>query len=123
MSRRRSVGWTSGEIDVYSPFIGFGVGLKVQLAANLLNSRLNFLDMMGAVVPFAHDNMQMCLSCGLGMSDSLLQYILGFFNKLAMEIDGVGGDTAFGVVFTKDIFRRLLIVGLHLLAMVLAFFG
>lgn len=58
--------------------------------------------MPGAMVAPAHDDMQVSLAPGLSIADTRLKDVFGLLNELAVEIDGVAGDTPFGVVLAED---------------------
>jgi hypothetical protein len=73
------------------------------------------------VVSLADDDMQVGLPGGLGVADALLEDVLGFFDKLAVQVDGVLGDAARSVVLTKDELRGLLVVVCLFLLVALAF--
>lgn len=66
--------------------------------------------MVGGVVSLANDHVQMRLSTLLGVADALLENLLGFFDVLAVQVDGIAVDFAHGVVLAKDKLRGLLVV-------------
>lgn len=94
------------------------------------------------MVALSHDNMQVRLAAGAGVAQPALEDVLGLFDELAVEVDGVRGDVVDLVllgggleglgngewgrrgayVFTKDEFRGLLVVGGLLGLVALAFF-
>ena len=53
------MGATRPELHVHAAFVLLSVILKTQFAANLLHARLDLLNMIGAVVAFAHDHVKM----------------------------------------------------------------
>lgn len=50
------------------------------------------------------------MSVLLGVADALLENLLGFFDKLAVQIDGVAGDLTYSVVLAEDELGSLLVV-------------
>lgn len=72
------------QIDVHPPLVLLGVVLQVQLPANLLDLRLDLLDMARAVVAFADDDVKMALSGLPRVANALLENLLGFFDILAV---------------------------------------
>lgn len=56
----------------------------------------------------------------LRIPDPRLENLLGFLNELAMQINGVGGNSAIRVVLAEDEVGGLLVVSVHHLSMVLA---
>ena len=97
--------------------------LQSQFAAHLLDSRLDLLDVIPAVVAFAHNDVQMAFSSLSRNPDPLFQNILGFFYEQAVEVNGVARDSALGVVFPEDVVARLTVVLVHLRGVGFAFFG
>lgn len=79
--------------------------------------------MAGAMVPLAHNHMQVCLARGLRVSDALLDDIFGLLDELTVQVDGVGGDAVERVVLAEDVLGGLVVVGVHHGAVALAFFG
>ena len=71
LRRRRHIRWSARQIDIDSPFIRLRQILQPQLLTDLLNSRFNLLDMTRTVVPFADDDMKMCLTVLFSVSDPL----------------------------------------------------
>jgi hypothetical protein len=65
--------------------------------------------------------MQVRLPRGLGVADALLEDVLGLLDELAVQVDGVVGDAAGGVVLAEDELGRLLVVLGLLLLVPLAF--
>jgi hypothetical protein len=86
------------------------VVLQAEFAADLLDARLNLLHVVHRVVSLADDHVQVRLAVLLGVADALLEDLLGLFDELAVEIDGVAVDFADGVVFAEDEFGGLLVV-------------
>ena len=66
--------------------------------------------------------MEMRLPSRLGISYPLLQYLLGFFHVLSMEVNRVARDSAFGVVLSEYEIGGLLVVLIHHLSVTLALF-
>lgn len=64
--------------------------------------------------------MQMVLPVCLGISNALLQNILGLLDKLAVQIDGVLSNPPARIVLSEYIFGGLLVVLLHLAAVCLS---
>lgn len=75
------------------------------------------------MVSLAHNDMQMCLPILLRIADALLEDLFCLFDELAVEIDGVVCDAAGGVVFSEDVVGGLLVIGVHLRGVFLAFFA
>lgn len=44
------------------------------------------------MVPLADDDMEMRLTAGAGVAQPALEDVLGLFDELAVEVDGVRGD-------------------------------
>jgi hypothetical protein len=108
--RRRSVDATASQVDIDAALVLLGGIVETQLLAQLLNPRLQLLDMASRVIPLADNDMQMRLAGGLGIADALLEDVLGLLDKLAVEVDGVLGDAAGRVVLAEDEFGGLLVV-------------
>lgn len=66
--------------------------------------------------------MQMCFTVGSGISDTLLENVLGFFDELTVQIDGVAFNPARGIILAKDEVGGLLVVLIHHCAMSFALF-
>ncbi|KAL9036654.1 MAG: hypothetical protein Q9180_004174 [Flavoplaca navasiana] len=64
----------------------------------------------------------MCFTVGSGISDPLLENILGLLNELTVQIDGVAFNPPRGIVLAKDEVRGLLVVLIHHCAMSFALF-
>lgn len=122
MNWRGCICRTTGQVDVDSSLVGFSVVLQAQLLTDPLHPRLDLLNMVRAVISFADDDMEMCLSCGLRVFDAFFKDILRLFDELPVQVYGVGGDAPFGIVLAKDELGGLFVVGLHLGAMLLPFF-
>lgn len=97
------------EVDVHPALIVFGMILQPQFATHLLNARLDLLNVVGAVVTLPYDHMQMGLASLLRVADSLLDDGFCLFNVLAVQVDRVPGNFANGIVFSEDVFGRLLV--------------
>lgn len=135
----RGYGGSTSEVYVDSAFIVLGMVLETLLLADLLDTRLDLLDVVDRVVTFADDavttirrrnkgskrsrylHMQMVLAGALCVLDSLFQNLLGLFNKLTVEVNGITVDSSYSVVLAEDVFRSLSIVVVGLLTVVLCF--
>ena len=98
------------QVDVDPALVLLCIVLQAQLAAYLLHAWFELLHVVGAVVAFAHNHMQMSLARGLGVSYPLLQDLLRLFHELSMQIDGVAGHLANSIVLPEDVLRSLLVV-------------
>lgn len=110
------------EVDVDAPLVLLGGVLQPQLLAHLLHAGLDLLDLAGAVVPAADDDVEVRLASGLGIADARLEDLLGLLDELAVEVDGVVGHAARRVVLAEDVLGRLPVVVVHVGAVPLAFF-
>lgn len=54
--------------------------------------------------------------------NSLFQNLLGLFHKLSMQINRIGGNFSHRIIFAKDKFRRLVVVGVGLRGVLFGFF-
>jgi hypothetical protein len=72
------------------------------------------------MIPFAHNDMKMRLAPRSRLPDPRLEDILGLFDILPMEIDGILRDAARRVILAKDELRGLLVVRRLLRLVVLA---
>lgn len=114
--RRRRLHPPTLQININAPFVLLGGIVQPSLLTHPLHPRLQLLDVPRRVVSLANNNMQVGLAGGLGVADALLEDILSFLDKLAVQVDGVLGDAAGGVVLTEDELGGLLVVlGLFLL--------
>jgi hypothetical protein len=109
------------EIDKHPSLILLRAILQPHLATHLLHARFDLLHMIATVIPLAHNDMQMRLSAAPSSPDALLQHVLGFLDKQAVQIDGVAGDARLGVVGAEDVVAGLVVVLLHLGGVLLAF--
>jgi hypothetical protein len=109
------------QININSPVILLGGIVQPQLLAQPLDARLDLLHAARRVVALADNDMQMGLPRGLGVADALLEDVLGLFDKLAVQVDGVLRNAAGGVVLAEDELGRLLVVLGLLLLVPLAF--
>jgi hypothetical protein len=91
---RRSVDSPSRQIDIDPALVGLGSEVKTQLAADLLNTGLDLLDMPSAMVSDTNNNVQVRLSPSLCITNPHFQDVFGFLNELAVQIDGVLGHPA-----------------------------
>lgn len=112
-------------LEVYEDptLVLLGAVLQSQFTAHLFNSRLDLLDMVPAMVAFAHNDMQMAFSPLPGNPDPLFQNILGLFYEQAVEVNGIASHAALGVVFPEDVVARLVVVLVHFRCMGFALFG
>lgn len=110
--RRSRADLSASEVDIHPALVGLGGIIETQLATDLLDPGFDLLDMAGAVVAPANDDVQVRLTPGLGVTDPHLQYVLGFLDELPVEIDGVLGYAAHGVVLPEDELGGLLVVGI-----------
>jgi len=62
------------------------------------------------VVSLADDHVEVRLAVLLGVADALLEDLLGLFDELAVQVDGVAVDFADGVVLAEDELGGLLVV-------------
>ena len=111
----------TAQIDVNAALVLLGVILQAELATDLLDAGLDLLDVAGAVVALADDDVQVRLAVRLRVPDALLEDILRLFHELAVQVDRVRGDPALGVVLAEDELRRLPVVLLHLHPVCFAF--
>ena len=114
---------TSSEIDIHTTLVGLCMVLQAHFLTHLFHSWLYLLNMIDTVVAFADNDMQVCLSRALRISDSLFHNVLGFLHELAMKVNCVGSYAAFRIVLSKDELGSLFVVLLHLCAMRLALLG
>ncbi len=66
-----------------------------------------------------HLHMQMRLPILLRISDSLLQYLLCFLDKLPVQINRIVRNSSWRIILPKDIIRGLLVILIHLRRMLL----
>jgi hypothetical protein len=125
------------EVDVHSTFVVLGMVLEALLLADLLNTRLDLLNVIDRVVALAdnaastireiqttanfrgYSHMQMVLAGTLRVLDSLFQNLFGLFNELTMKVNGITIDSAYGIVLAEDKLGGLSVVVVCLLSMVL----
>ena len=98
------------QLDVHATLVVLSVVLQAKFTADLLDARLNLLHVVDGVVSLADDHVQVRLAVLLGVADALLEDLLGLFDELAVQVDGVAVDFADGVVFAEDELGGLLIV-------------
>lgn len=106
--RRSVAGWL--QFDVHATFVVLGVVLQSKFAADLFHTRLDLLYMVHRVVSLADDHVEVRLSILLGVADALLENLLGFFDKLAVQVDGVAVDFANSIVLAENVLGGLLVV-------------
>lgn len=134
--RRRNRSST-GEVNVDSTFVVLGMVLEALLLADLLNTRLDLLDVVDRVIALAdnaassiregpitansndYSHMQMVLAGALCVLDSLFQNLFGLFNELAVEVNGIPINSSYRIVLTEDELGRLSVVVVRLLSMFL----
>ena len=134
--RRRDGGSTS-EVDIDSTFVVLGMVLEALLLADLLDTRLDLLDVIDRVIALAdnaasairdvritanmenYSHMQMVLAGTLCVLDSLFQNLFGLFNELAVKVNGIPIDSSYSIVLAEDEFGSLSVVVVCLLSMVL----
>lgn len=58
MMLRRNVGRAASEVDIDATFIFLRLILETEFATDSLDARLDFLDVVGGMVPFADDSRQ-----------------------------------------------------------------
>jgi len=134
--RRRNSSSTS-EVDVDSTFVVLGMVLEALLLADLLNTRLDLLDMVDRVIALAdnaasnirdvhiaanledYSHMQMILAGTLCVLDSLFQNLFGLFHKLTVKVNCIPIDSSYSIVLTEDVLGCLSVVVVCLLSMVL----
>jgi hypothetical protein len=138
-SRRYSC--STSEVDVHSTFILLGMVLEALLLADLLNTRLDLLNVVDRVIALADDaastirgiqiaanlkdysHMQMVLAGTLCVLDSLFQNLFGLFNELTVKVNGITVDSAYSIVLAEDELGCLSVVVVCLLSVVLGFLG
>lgn len=109
------------EVYVNAALVLLSLVLQPQLTADLLDSGLDFLHVITAMVALAHDDVKVVLAAAFGSLDPLLEHVLSLLNKQAVQIDGVVLDTAVRVVLAEDVVARLAVVLVHLGGVLLAF--
>lgn len=119
--RRHFIDATALEINKDSTFVLLGAVLQTQLAAYLLDARLDLLHVVSAVVALADNDVQMALVLLAGDFDALLKYVLCFFDEETVQVDCVAGDASFGIVLPEDKVAGLPVVLLHLLRVLFSF--
>jgi hypothetical protein len=106
---RRSVA-AGLQLDVHATFVVLGVVLQAEFAADLLDARLDLLHVVHGVVSLADDHVEVRLAVLLGVANALLEDFLGFFDELAVQVDGVTVYFADGIVLAEDELGGLLVV-------------
>lgn len=119
--RRHLVDATALQVDKDSTLVLLGTVLQAQLATHLLDARLDFLNVVAAVVALAYNDVQMGLALLASDLDALLEHVFGFFDKQAVQVDCVAVDAPFGIVGAEDKVAGLPVVLLHLLRVLLSF--
>lgn len=80
------------QVHINPPRILLRRKLQPHLPTNLFHPRLDLLHASGGVVPLPHNNVQVRLAAGAGVAQPALEDVLGLFDKLAVQVDGVRGD-------------------------------
>lgn len=112
--------------------------LEALLLADLLNTRLDLLNVVDRVIALAdnaayvirdippianledYSHMQMSLASTLCILDSLFQNLFGLFDKLTVKIDGIAVNSSYSIVLAEDELGCLSVVVVCLLSMVLS---
>lgn len=136
ISSRRD-GCSTSEVDVHSTFVVLGMVLEALLLADLLNTRLDLLNVVDRVIALAdnaastirdiqtaanfrgYSHMQMVLAGTLCVLDSLFQNLFGLFNELTVKVNSITINSAYGIVLAEDELGCLSVVVVCLLSMVL----
>ena len=121
--RRHVRCWAARQVDVHSSLIRLRGILQSLLLTYLFHLRLDLLNVPWTVVALTHDDVQVCLAGRLRISYAFFEDVFGFLGELPVQVDRVGGDTAFGVVLAENEFGGLLVVAGHGGAVGFAFFG
>ena len=100
--RRHILRMSSLQVDIHAPFIVLGAVLQTQFLTNLLDARLDLLDVIGAVIALADNDVEVRLSRLLRVPDALLEDLFRFLHVLAVQVDRVARDLAHRVVFAED---------------------
>jgi hypothetical protein len=111
---------TGFQLNINAAFVVLRVILQTQLATDLLHARLDLLHVVDRVVSLADDYVQVRLAALLGVTDALLEDLLGFFDVLAVQVNGIAVYFADGVVFAEDEFGGLLVVFVGFCCVILA---
>lgn len=119
--RRGDVSARQIYIDPTSVFLGCEV--EAHLVADLLDTGLELLHAARRVVALAHNDVQVRLPTCTGIPDARLEDVLGLFDELPMQVDGVGRHAARRVILAEDELGRLPVVGLLLSLVPLTFLG
>lgn len=98
------------QTHVDASLILLGMVLQPQLATDLLDARLDLLNVVLAVVALAHDDVEVRLARGLRVPDALLEDFFCLLYELAMQINGVAGNLADSIVLAEDEFGGLFVV-------------
>lgn len=102
------------EVDVYPALVLLGAVLQAELLAQVLDARLQLLNVADRVVALADDDVQVRLVARLRVADTRLQHVLGLLHELPVQIDRVVGHLVRRVVGAEDVLGRLLVVLVHL---------
>lgn len=134
---RRRDGSSTSEVDIDSTFVVLGMVLEALLLADLLDTRLDLLDVIDRVIALAdnaasairdvritanmenYSHMQMVLAGTLCVLDSLFQNLFGLFHELTVKVNGIPIDSSYSIVLAEDEFGSLSVVVVCLLSMVL----
>jgi hypothetical protein len=107
--RRSSTMTALPQININPALVLLGIILQSQFPTDGLDPGFDLLHVPDAVVSLADNNVQMPLACLLRVADALLEDFFGFFDELAVQVDRVRVDAAYGVVFAENVFRGLLV--------------
>jgi len=121
--RRRRRHPPAGQVDVDATLVLLDGAVEPHLATHVLDGGTDLLDVAGAVVALADDDVQVGLAPRAGVADARAEDGLGLLDVLAVQVDGVAGDAVDRVVLAEDQLRRLLVVGVLLRGVPLAFVG
>lgn len=113
---------TALQVDVDPTGVVFGGVVQPHLATESLDLGLQPLHVVLAVVSHADDHVQVGLARGLGVPDPPLEDVLGLFDVLAVQVDGVAGHALEPVVLAEDELARAPVVPLHQRAVLPALF-
>jgi len=98
------------QLDEHPPLVMLSTILQPQFLTQRLNLRLDLLDVPRAMIPLAHNNVQMRLPRALRIPDPLLENLLRFLYILAVQIYRVGCYFAYRIVLPENEFGGLFVV-------------
>lgn len=111
--RRHLVHGAALQIDIDPALILLGLVLEAEFAADLLDARFDFLDVVARVVALADDDMEVIFASASGGFDAFFEYVFCFLDEEAVQVDCVVLDAPVGVVLAEDVVARLPVVLLH----------